>query len=62
MMATNSPSIFNRTNLSSGVSALRYDPGTSKIARSLPSYSSMMRLVVKFSREMVGKDTSYFVL
>ena len=31
MMSTNYPSIFNRMNLSSGMSALSYDPGTSKL-------------------------------
>ena len=62
MMSTNSPPIFNRINLSSGISALSYSPGTSKIATPLPSCPSMMRLVNKAYREMVGEDASYLVL
>ena len=37
MMSRNSPSIFDGMNLSSGMSALRYSPGTSKIDTYLPS-------------------------
>ena len=62
IMSTNSPSIFNRINLSSGMSALRYAPGTSKFATYLPSCESMMRLMNKDYRRMVGKDESSLVM
>ena len=49
-MSTNSPSIFNRINLSYGMLELRYAPGTSKITKYLSSCASMMRLVNKANR------------
>ena len=62
MMSKNSPPIFNRMDLSYGMSALRYAPGKSKISTSLPLFASMMRLVNKASRKIVSEDTSYFVM
>ena len=62
MMFTNSCSIFNRINLSSGMSEMMYATGTSKIPTSLPSCAPMTRLLKKSSREMVGKDAYYLVM
>ena len=62
IMSTNSHSIFNWTNLSSGMSALMYSPGTSKISTNIPSCALMMRMVNKASREIVGKDASSLVM
>ena len=58
----NSPSIFNNMDLSSGILALRYSPGTPKIATSLPSCASMMRPMEKVFREIVGEYASYLVM
>ena len=44
------------------MSAVRPAPGTSKIATSLPSGESLMRLLNNSSREMVGEDLSYLVM
>ena len=54
MMSTNLPSIFIKMNLSSGMSSFRYALGTSKIDVSLPLYESIIRIVNRASREMVG--------
>ena len=62
MISTNFPSIFNRINLSSGMSALRYAPGKSKFSTSLPSCASMMILANKYSRGMVSEDVSSLVM
>ena len=62
MMSTNPPSIFSKMNLSSGMSELRYEPGTLKIVTSIPSCVSMMSMVNRASREMVGEYASYLVM
>ena len=58
MMSTKSPSIFNMMNFSFGVSVLRYDTGTSKMAMYLPSNESIMRLVNRDYKYMIGEDAS----
>ena len=62
MMSKNYLSIFNRINLSSGMSELSYSPVTSRIPTYIPSCASMMSLVKKSSREMVGEDASSLVM
>ena len=59
MMSTNSPSIFNMMNLSSGMSELRYAPGTSKMATYISVCASMIRLVNRASKDMACEDASY---
>ena len=49
---------FNMMISSPGMSALRYSPGTSKVTTSLSSCASIMRLVHRYSKELVGDDTS----
>ena len=58
MMYTNSPSVFNMVKLSSGMSALSYAPGTSKMATFIPSFASMIRLVNRAAKDMVREYTS----
>ena len=58
MMSTTSPSTFYMITLSSGMLLLRYSLGKSNISTSLPSFSLMMRLVNKSSREIFGEDAS----
>ena len=59
MMSTNGPSVFNRTNLSSGSLACRYAPGTSNhIATSLSSWASINSVVINVSSAIVGDDCS----
>ena len=55
-MSANLPSIFNMNNLSSGISALRYVPGTSKTTTSLHSCVSIIRTVNRSSKDRVGND------
>ena len=59
MVSTNSPPFFNNMNLYYGMSALRYYPGTPKIATSLHSYMSMIILVKRSSKYMVDEDVNY---
>ena len=59
MMSKNLPSILNIVNLSSGISVLRYAPGTSKIAAYIPLCASIISLVNRASRDMVGYDALY---
>ena len=53
----NYPSLFQRINLSSGMSALKYAPGISNIAIYIPLCTSIMSPVNQSSREMAGEDT-----
>ena len=62
MMSTNSPSFFNRINLSSGVSVLSYATGTSKMDTTLTLCVLMTSLVNKASREMFDEDESSLVI
>ena len=62
IMSKNSPSIFSKMNLSYDVSAFRYAQGTSEIATYIPSFTSIMRLVNRYSREMVSGDASSLVM
>ena len=58
MISKKSPSIFNIINFYFGVSALRYAPGTSKMATCLPSCASIMILVNSCCKDIVGDDAS----
>ena len=49
---------FNMMILSSIISVLKYYPGTSKVATSIPSCVSMIRLVNSDSKYMVSEDAS----
>ena len=59
MMSANSPSIFSKVNLSSGMLSLVYTPGKSKTATYIPLCESIMSLVNRASNDMVCEDTSY---
>ena len=61
MMSTNLPSIFSKMNLSYGMSELRYALGISKTSTSLHSCESIMSLVNRVSREMIGEDASSLI-
>ena len=56
MMSTNSPSLFNRIDLSFDMSALSYATGISEIPIYLPTCASIMRLMSNYSMEMVRED------
>ena len=58
-ISKNSYSLFNMMNFSSGISALRYDPGTPKISTYLTSCMSTIRPVNRTSKYIIDKDTSY---
>ena len=58
MMSTNSPSILRIANLSSGILACRYAPGTSNIAVSRSSYALMRSIPMSASKDRVGDDAS----
>ena len=62
MMSTNSPAIFIKMKLYSGVLALRYAPGTSKVVTYIPLCASIMRLVNRDCSYMVCEDTSFLVM
>ena len=62
MMSINTPLIFSKMNSSSGMSALRYAPGTSEICTSIPSFVSIISLINRASSEMVSDYASSLVM
>ena len=56
IMSTDSPSVFNMIIFSFGISVLSYAPGTSKMATYLPLFASMITLVNRYYKDMVGWD------
>ena len=57
IISTKSPSSLNSKILYFSISAFRYSPVTSKIAVSLPSEASIIRVVNNYSRDTVGDAT-----
>ena len=57
IISKNSPSFLNMMNSPFGMSALRYAPGTSKMATPLPSCESITRLMNIPSKDIIGDDS-----